>query len=79
MIATAERIRANAWGQYYVTGECDACGICAEHAPYNFAQSWDGTYYAVLHQPMDEGEERAVREAMAACPLRCIKDDGDVD
>ena len=75
MIATGERIRANQWGKYYVTDRCDACGICASLAPYNFSLSWDGSYYAVCDQPVDGAEERAVRRAMKACPLRCIKDD----
>jgi ferredoxin len=78
MIATAERLRANAWGRYYVTDECDACGICATHAPANFAQGWDGTYFAVLHQPEGVAEAVAVRQAMEACPLECIRDDGDL-
>lgn len=77
MEPTGERIRANAWGRYYVTDECDACGICASYAPENFASSWDGTYYAVLQQPADDDEEIAVQDAMEACPLRCIRDDGD--
>ncbi|HEY2946591.1 MAG TPA: ferredoxin [Vicinamibacteria bacterium] len=77
MIATGERLRANAFGQYYVTDECNGCGICASYAPENFASSFDGTYYAVLQQPVDDSEEAAVRDAMDACPLHCILADGD--
>lgn len=29
MLPTGERLRANVWGRYYVTDECDGCGICA--------------------------------------------------
>jgi ferredoxin len=79
MTATGERIRANVWGRFYVTDACDACGICAEMAPWHFARSWDGTYYVVSDQPTDAAEERTLREAMAACPLHCIKDDWDAD
>lgn len=78
MSATGERIRANAWGAYYVADDCDGCGVCLSCAPDNFGRSWDGTYYAVLHQPLGEAEEEAVLKAMAACPMHCIKDDGDV-
>lgn len=77
MIATGERIRANSWGKYYVRDACDACGICASLAPHNFTLSWDGSYYAVCDQPADAAEEQAVRAAMAACPLKCIRDDWD--
>jgi ferredoxin len=77
MERTGERLRANAWGPFYVTDECDACGICAVSAPENFARSWDGTYFAVLQQPENVREVQAVREAMTACPRQCIKDDWD--
>ena len=77
MEGSAERIRANAWGRYYVSAECDACGLCAECAPGNFGLGEDGTYYAVAEQPATDRDERAVRDAMAACPRQCIHDDGD--
>lgn len=75
MITTGERLRANAWGRYYVTDECNACGICASFAPYNFSASWDGTYYSVCDQPSSDEEEQAVRDAMEACPEKCIRAD----
>jgi len=74
-----ERLRANAWGRYYVTAECDACGLCAAYAPANFASTFDRSYYAILHQPEGPQEEKAVRTAMMVCPCRCIHDDGDGD
>jgi ferredoxin len=75
--APAERLRPNAWGRYYVTAECNGCGLCASCAPANFAPSFDRAYHAVLHQPLGEGERRDVRLALAVCPLQCIHDDGD--
>ena len=77
MEPSGERIRANAWGRYYVTDECNSCSLCASCAPDNFGPSWDGTYYAVAAQPANGEEELAVRGAIDACPQRCIKDDGD--
>ena len=77
MESSGERLRANAWGRYYVSDECDACGLCAECAPANFGAAWDGTYYAVAAPPANDAEERAMRDAMAACPRQCIHDDGD--
>lgn len=77
MSTSAERLRANAWGRYYVTGECNGCGVCAACAPDNIGRSWDRSYYAVAFQPQDEREEREMQDAMNACPLQCLHDDGD--
>lgn len=74
-----ERIRANAWGKYYVTGECNGCGVCAWCAPQNFGTTFDRAYFAVMHQPVGESEREAVEAAVAACPLHCIHDDGETD
>lgn len=71
------RIRANAWGRYYVSNECDGCGACAECAPLNIGRAWDGTYCAIAFQPQDAGEEEALLRAMRACPLGCLHDDGE--
>jgi ferredoxin len=77
MTATGQRLRRNSWGKYYVTDECDGCGVCASCAMLNFESSEDGSYYYVAQQPLEEAEEKAVRRAMAACPLGCIRADGD--
>ena len=71
------RRQVNAWGPFYVSDECDGCGICADCAPDNFAESADGTYYAVVQQPERRDEIRAMRQAMDACPRQCIGDDWD--
>lgn len=76
MLATGERIRANAWGPYYVSDECNGCGLCAYAAPLNFAPSWDGTYYAVVAQPGDLTERIDMEAARDSCPLQCIHNDG---
>lgn len=77
MPATGERIRANAWGRYYVTNECTGCGLCSYIAPLNFAPSWDGGYYGVAIQPQNPAEDAAMEAARDACPQLCIHDDGD--
>jgi len=77
--AHAEPLRANAWGPCYVTAACVGCGLCAAVAPANFGVTFDGAYYGVTYQPNGEHEQRALREAMAACPQQCIHDDGDTD
>jgi ferredoxin len=78
MESRGEGIRANTWGRYYVSAGCDACGLCAECAPGNFGLGGGGgAYYLVAEQPATDRDERAVRDAMAACPRQCIHDDGD--
>jgi ferredoxin len=76
MIATGQRLRQNAWGQYYVTDVCNGCGICAPYAGANFERSFDGSRYYLIQQPYDDWEEQAVLDAMEACPLHAIRDDG---
>ena len=77
MGSSGERIRANAWGRYYVTDECNACGVCAVCAPTNMGRAWDDTYLAVALQPIDDRQELEMQDAVAACPLGCLHDDGD--
>jgi ferredoxin len=77
MQATGERIRANAWGRFYVTDECDGCGLCSFIAPASFSRSWDGSYYGLAVQPANAAELAAVEAARDACPQLCIHDDGD--
>jgi ferredoxin len=68
----------NAPGRYSITDECDGCGICASYSGYSFAASEDATRYFVAHQPEPGSEEEGiVRDAMAACPLGCIADEGE--
>ena len=77
MSATGHRLRSNDWGKYYVTDECDGCGICLSYAPENFERSPDGTYCYVIQQPYDDWEEDAVLEALEACPRHCLRGDGE--
>jgi ferredoxin len=77
MLATGQRLRRNAWGRYYVTDECNGCGLCVECAGANFERSDDGTYYYVIQQPYDETEEQAIADARNACGKACIRDDGE--
>jgi ferredoxin len=66
-------------GRYSILDECDGCGICASFSSYTFAASEDGGRYLIARQPEPgSDEEGIVREAMAACPLECIRDDGPV-
>ena len=75
-MATATKFEENAPGKYYVTSDCDGCGICFSYALQNFMYSNDSSYYYVLNQPSDEREEADIIRAKEVCPKDCIKDDG---
>lgn len=76
MNATAVRLEENAPGKFYVTNECNGCGICFSYALQNFMYSNDASYYFIYNQPGDDREEADIRRAMEVCPMCCIKDDG---
>ena len=76
MDAPGKRIEDNAPGKYYVTADCNGCGLCFSVALQNFFYSNDASYYYILQQPLDEREEADIREAISVCPMDCIKDDG---
>ena len=70
-------VRREAPGRYSILDECDGCGICASFSSYTFEATEDGGRYFVARQPEPGSEEEGiVRDAMAACPLECIRDDG---
>jgi ferredoxin len=73
----AQRLRANTFGRYYVTTECDGCGLCVDVAPTNFGFSNDGDYCAVYAQPLDAHEHDLMEQLMLACPCHAVHDDGD--
>ena len=76
MQETGKRLEDNAPGKYYVTGECNGCGLCFSKALQNFMYSNDSSYYFVYQQPADEREEADILDAISVCPEDCIKTDG---
>ncbi len=72
------RLEENAPGKFYVTNECNGCGICFSYALQSFMYSNDSSYYYVYQQPTDPREEDDIRRAMEVCPMNCIKDDGEL-
>ena len=73
--APAERLRANAWGRYYVSNECNGCGLCTYLRPSTSRRRWTALL-RVAPQPHGE-KEASVRTRRRSCPLHCIHDDGD--
>ena len=66
----------NVEGPYYVDESCIVCGICVSQAPDNFRFA-EGDKYAYVHkQPTDEEQKEQAEEALEACPVDAIGNDG---
>jgi ferredoxin len=59
-----------------VDSQCIDCDVCRDIAPDNFMRDTKRKYSFVYKQPENDGEERLCREAMEACPVEAIGDDG---
>jgi len=73
--------KKNAPGKWYCTGPddaneaCIACGACFSSAPDFFASDEDGNAY-VAKQPQTDDEISQCQDAMDACPVSSIGNDG---
>ena len=72
----ANRIEENEPGKYYVTDDCNGCGLCFAYALQNFMYAGDSSYDYVIQQPVDEREEADMQKAISLCPVDCIRADG---
>jgi len=71
-----DRYEDNVPGRWYVDRKCILCSVCSEAAPSNFKESGDGDHDMVFKQPGSPDEESQCEEAMAACPVEAIGNDG---
>jgi len=72
-----EKYEGQPKGKFYVDTECILCSACVTNAPDNFKESDDGDHDVVYKQPENEDEESQCYDAMSACPVDAIGDDGD--
>ena len=70
------RLEENAPGPFYVDRTCIDCDVCRDAAPANFTRSFKHAYSYVSKQPGDETERAACQEALEACPVEAIGNDG---
>ncbi len=70
------RQRENVPGTYYVDTTCIDCDVCRDIAPDNFVRQDDEGYSYVYRQPKNEQEISLCKEALEACPVEAIGDDG---
>ncbi|HVS81618.1 MAG TPA: ferredoxin [Pyrinomonadaceae bacterium] len=71
-----ERVPENVTGAYYVDTTCIDCDVCRDAAPENFTRSFKHAYSYVSKQPENETERAACQEALSACPVEAIGNDG---
>lgn len=71
-----DRVPENASGTYYVDSQCIDCDVCRDTAPDNFTRSDGSGYSYVYKQPATEEEQSLCEEALTACPVEAIGNDG---
>ncbi len=66
----------NVTGSYYVDDSCIACDACCVEAPKFFAMNDDEGHAYVKLQPQSHEERKEAENALAACPVEAIGNDG---
>ncbi len=76
MAEKLERYEDNVPGRWYVDKKCILCSVCSEAAPLNFREADTNDHDICFKQPENEAEEAQCLEAMEACPVEAIGNDG---
>ena len=71
-----DRVPENVGGEYYVDTNCIDCDVCRDTAPDNFTRADSKGYSFVYSQPADEDQRALCEEALLACPVEAIGNDG---
>ena len=71
-----DKVEGSVDGKYYVDSSCIDCDVCRTTAPDNFQANEDEGFSFVFKQPANNEEEEQCEEAMEACPVEAIGDDG---
>ena len=71
-----DKLPDNTRGKFYVDRQCIDCDVCRDTASANFARNDDNGYSYVKKQPETDEELELCEEAMNACPVEAIGDDG---
>lgn len=64
-------------GKFYVDDQCIACDACCVEAPSFFLMNDDDGHAYVAKQPKTSEEFDECENALAACPVGAIGDDGE--
>lgn len=76
MAEILDRLSDNVPGKFYVDLQCIDCDVCRDTAPRNFTRNEENGYSFVYKQPENSFEIEQCEEAMNACPVEAIGDDG---
>lgn len=76
MAETDRKLKDNVRGRFYVDDQCIDCDVCRDTSPENFRRNDENGYSFVCKQPETDDESRLCEEAMNACPVEAIGDDG---
>lgn len=76
MADKSSKFDQNANGAFYVDDQCIACDACVMEAPRFFAMNDDEGHAYVKLQPQTEEEKKECMEALEACPVEAIGQDG---
>ena len=76
MADPTDRVPENVSGTYYVDTQCIDCDVCRDTAPDNFTRADGNGYSFVYKQPATEDERALCEEALLACPVEAIGNDG---
>lgn len=70
------KLPENQPGRYYVDASCIDCDVCRDIARANFRREAKRAYSIVYKQPANAREEALCEEALQACPVEAIGNDG---
>jgi ferredoxin len=76
MADKSNKVATNVAGKYYVDSNCIGCAQCTDIAAKQFKINDDGLAY-VYAQPGSSDEVDAAEQAVAACPVEAIGNDGE--
>lgn len=77
MAIKSAKFSDNISGKYYVDDQCIACDACVVEAPGFFTMNDNDGHAYVKNQPQTSDEIAECENAMAACPVEAIGNDGD--
>lgn len=67
----------NVSGKFYVDDQCIACDACVHEAPGFFEMNDEDGHAYVAKQPSNEKEHQLCVNALDACPVEAIGQDGE--
>lgn len=76
MAEIEDKLKDNVRGKFYVDRQCIDCDVCRDTSPKNFTRNDENGYSYVQKQPETKEEQELCEDAMNACPVEAIGDDG---